>query len=156
MQGQPHPGQMPSPEQIAAMQRQIAADAEKAGMTVPQFIEHLKKQAMEQQARMQQQQQQQGPGHPHPHQHQHQHQQQQGVAQPIVPGPPNPVALTLAKFLRSQDLKPRTVILNGERKDMFRGEQAPPVADSALSSVSCPLTQLHSQTSLAIHAVARI
>jgi len=152
MQGQPHPGQMPSPEQIAAMQRQIAADAEKAGMTVPQFIEHLKRQAMEQQARMQQQQQQQGPGHPHPHQHQ----QQQGVAQPIVPGPPNPVALTLAKFLRSQDLKPRTVILNGERKDMFRGEQAPPVAKSALSSVSCSLTQRHSQTSLAIHAVARI
>jgi translocation protein SEC62 len=32
------PGQMPSPEQIAAMQRQLAIDAEKMGMTVPQFI----------------------------------------------------------------------------------------------------------------------
>jgi translocation protein SEC62 len=37
-----------------------------------------------------------------------------------VPGPPNPVAIALAKFLRSQNLKPRTCILNGERKDMFR------------------------------------
>ena len=32
---------MPSPEQIAAMQRQIAIDAEKAGMTVPEFIGEL-------------------------------------------------------------------------------------------------------------------
>lgn len=126
MQGPPmQPGQMPSPEQIAEMQRRIAADAEKAGMTVPQFIEHLKRQAMEQQMRMQQQmaQQQGGHGHQHPHPHQHQHQQQHpGQPQPIVPGPPNPVALSLAQFLRNQDLKPRTVILNGERKDMFRGE----------------------------------
>ena len=72
---------------------------------------------------MQQQQQQQGQHqHPHPHQHPHQHQQQQqgGQPQPIVPGPPNPVAISLAKFLRGQNLKPRTCILNGERKDMFR------------------------------------
>jgi translocation protein SEC62 len=70
---------------------------------------------------MMQQQQQQGQGQ-HQHQHQHQHQQPQtpGQPQPIVPGPPNPVALALAKFLRSQNLKPRTCILNGERKDMFR------------------------------------
>lgn len=121
-----HPGQMPgmpSPEQIAAMQRQLAIDAEKAGMTVPQFIEHLKRQAMEQQqARMQAMQQQQaqgGGGHQHPHPH------QQGQPQPIVPGPPNPIAIALANFLRSQDLKPRTCILNGERKDMFRGAQLP-------------------------------
>lgn len=75
---------------------------------------------MQQQA--QQQQQQQGGGGPQ-QQHQHQHQHQHGPpaqAQPIVPGPPNPLALVLAKFLRSQELKPRTVILNGERKDMFR------------------------------------
>jgi translocation protein SEC62 len=32
---------MPSPEQIAAMQRQLAIDAEKMGMTVPQFIGEL-------------------------------------------------------------------------------------------------------------------
>ncbi|KAL2135745.1 hypothetical protein VTI74DRAFT_7115 [Chaetomium olivicolor] len=125
---------MPSPEQIAAMQRQLAIDAEKMGMTVPQFIEHLKRQAAERmQAQMQQQQQQQGQHqhqhehghqHPHPHPHQHQHQHAPGQPQPIVPGPPNPVALALAKFLRSQNLKPRTVILNGERKDMFRVKRA--------------------------------
>lgn len=106
-----------------AMQQQLARDAEKAGMTVPQFIEHLKKQAQEQQARMQAMQQQQQGGQP-PQQHQHQHQQgppQAGQPQPIVPGPPNPVAIALAKFLRSQDLKPRTCILNGDRKDMFKG-----------------------------------
>ncbi|KAL2024545.1 hypothetical protein VTK56DRAFT_7588 [Thermocarpiscus australiensis] len=129
MQAPPPPnGQMPmmpSPEQIAAMQRQLALDAQKAGMTVPQFIEHLKKQAAEQQARMQQQmrqQQQQQGQHQHPHPHPHQH--APGQPQPIVPGPPNPVALALAKFLRSQNLKPRTCILNGERKDMFRVKRA--------------------------------
>ena len=71
------------------------------------------------QAQQQQQAQQGQHQHPHPHQHQHQH-QQQGQPQPIVPGPPNPVAISLATFLRSQKLKPRTCILNGERKDMFR------------------------------------
>jgi translocation protein SEC62 len=118
MQMPMQPGQMPSPEQIQAMQRQLALDAQKAGMTVPQFIEHLKKQAQEQQARMQaaqqqQQQQQQDGGH--------QHQQQQGQMQAITPGPPNPKALAVANFLKSQELKPRTCILNGERKDMFKG-----------------------------------
>ena len=32
-----------------------------------------------------------------------------------------PKAIALAKFLKGQDLKPRTCILNGERKDMFKG-----------------------------------
>ncbi|KAF3360108.1 hypothetical protein VdG1_01798 [Verticillium dahliae VDG1] len=53
------PGQMPSPEQIQAMRRQLEADAQKAGMTVPEF-----------------------------------------------------------------ELKPRTCILNGERKDMFKVKRA--------------------------------
>lgn len=122
MQGPPQPGQMPSPEQIAAMQRQLAIDAEKAGMTVPEFINHLRQQAMEQQMRMQQQHMQQQQMQQAQQQGEHQHQHQQGQPQPIVPGPPNPLALALAAFLRSQDLKPRTCILNGERKDMFKGE----------------------------------
>ncbi|KAK4221738.1 translocation protein Sec62-domain-containing protein [Podospora fimiseda] len=121
MQAPPPNGQMPmpSPEQIAAMQRQLAADAEAAGMSVPEFIEQLKRQAFEQQQRMMQQQQQQQGGHQHQHQHQH-----PGQARPIVPGPPNPVAIALAKFLSGQTLKPRTVILNGERKEMFRVKRA--------------------------------
>lgn len=118
----------PTPEQIAAMQRQIAADAERAGMTVPEFIEHIKKQQMEmmRQQQQQQQQQQQGhEGHDNDDDEDHGHQQQQeGQGQPITPGPPNPLAIALANFLKSQDLKPRTCILNGERKDMFRVKRA--------------------------------
>ncbi|KAI5463294.1 translocation protein Sec62-domain-containing protein [Mariannaea sp. PMI_226] len=130
----PPPGQRPTPEQIQAMQRQLAIDAEKAGMTVPEFIEHIKKQAQAQQIRMRQmqaQQQQQhqhheGCNHDHDHDHQHPHPPQggQGGPQPIAPGPPNPKGLAVAAFIRSQDLKPRTVILNGERKDMFRVKRA--------------------------------
>lgn len=36
------PGQQPTPEQIRQIQAQIAAEAEKAGMSVPQFIERQK------------------------------------------------------------------------------------------------------------------
>lgn len=129
----PMPGQQPTEEQIAEIQRRVAEDAAKAGMTVPQFIEHIKRQAMEQQRMqmMQQQQQQQAGGHVHgeqcnhDHGHGHDHSSQaEGQAQPIVPGPPNPKALALAAFLKGQNLKTRTSILNGERKDMFRGMQA--------------------------------
>lgn len=126
-------GQMPSPQQIAAMQQQIAAEAQKHGMTVPQFVEHIKAQRIAQlqqaqrQAQQQQQQQggqgqqggQQGPqGQPRPGPPPG----AQGQPQPIRPGPPNPLAITLANFLRGQPLKPRTCIINGERKDMFRGK----------------------------------
>jgi translocation protein SEC62 len=53
----PFPGQMqPSPEQMKQIQAQIAAEAEKAGMTVPQFIQHSRAQHA---ARMAQQGQQQ-------------------------------------------------------------------------------------------------
>ncbi|PNP51943.1 hypothetical protein THARTR1_07152 [Trichoderma harzianum] len=125
-------GQQPTPEQIQQIQRKIAEDAQKAGMSVPEFIEHIKQQqfarmrAMQMQQAAAQQQQQggghEGHNHPHPHPHPHPH-QQQGQPQPITPGPPNPKGLAVAKFLRSQDLKPRTSILNGERKDMFKGER---------------------------------
>ena len=115
-------GQMPTPQQIAAMQQQLAAEAQKHGMTVPQFVEHIKAQRLAQMQAAQRQQQQggqgpqggpQGPPRPPPG--------AQGQPQPIRPGPPNPVAIALANFLRSQPLKQRTCILNGERKDMFRG-----------------------------------
>ncbi|KAG0649423.1 Translocation sec62 [Hyphodiscus hymeniophilus] len=102
------PGQQPTPEQLAAMQRQIAIDAQKAGMTVPQFVEKLKANAIAQQQAQQQQQA-------------HVQQQQQ---QPINPGPPNPAAIAVANFLKGQDLKTRTCILNGQRKDMFKVKRA--------------------------------
>lgn len=121
------PGQQPTPEQIQQVQRKIAEDARKAGMTIPEFLEHLKKQAIQMRMAQQQQAQQAGhpgagpPGHAHPHPEQ---QQSQGVRQPVTPGPPKPEALAVAKFLRSQNLKPRTCILNGERKDMFKVKRA--------------------------------
>jgi translocation protein SEC62 len=109
------PGQQPTPEQIAAMQRQLAIDAQKNGMTVPEFVAKLKQQAIAN-AQAQQQAAQAGA------QPQQQGQPQQGQQQPITPGPPKPEALAVAKFLKSQDLKPRTCILNGQRKDMFKGK----------------------------------
>lgn len=130
----------PSPEQIRMLQQKLAEDAQKAGMTVPEFVEQLKKNAMaQQQARMAAAQQggaggpggpagaggprpggPAGPGGPHPGGPA----PGQPVARPIQPGPPNPVAIAMAKFLRSQELKPRTVIMNGQRKDMFRVKRA--------------------------------
>jgi hypothetical protein len=35
---------------------------------------------------------------------------------------PDPKALAVANWLRSQNLKPRTCIMDGQRKDMFKGE----------------------------------
>ena len=105
------PGQQPSPEQIRQMQQQIAAEAQKAGMTVPQYVEKLKAQAAQQhQARMQQQQQSQGA--------------KPGQQVPIQPGPPKPEALAVAKFLQSQNLKQRTCIFQEKRKDMFKVKRA--------------------------------
>ncbi|ORY63221.1 translocation protein Sec62-domain-containing protein [Pseudomassariella vexata] len=145
---QPQQGMpQPSPQQIAAMQQQFAAEAQKRGLTVQQFVEVIKKERMEQMARAQaeaqaRQQHGGGPGQPpqlqrlqqgqqgppgqgkQVAQNQHQHAQARGQAQPIKPGPPNPVAIALANFLRNQPLKPRTCIFNGERKDMFRVKRA--------------------------------
>lgn len=138
------PGQQPTPQQMeqikafnmqakAQFDAKIAEQAAKEGVPVETIMQRLQQQAQQQRAamiaRMQQQQQQQGgqPGQGQPGQGQPQQQQlqqgppQQGVQQAITPGPPNPVAIALANFLRGQDLKTRTCILNGERKDMFRG-----------------------------------
>lgn len=94
-------------------------------MTVPQFIEHIKKQAQEKAMAARMAQQQGGQAGPPGHQHAHPQQGSPGppgqTRQAIHPGPPKPEALAVAQFLRSQDLKTRTSILNGERKDMFRG-----------------------------------
>ncbi|KAF1949529.1 translocation protein [Byssothecium circinans] len=107
----PPPGQQPTPEQIQAMQRQIAADAEKHGLSVPEYIARLKQQAMAQHQAQQRAQQEQ------------QQQQQQGQ-QPIQPGPPKPEALAVANWLKGQELKPRTVIHDEKRKDMFKVKRA--------------------------------
>lgn len=144
MAAPPAQGQQPTPQQIAAMQQQMAAEAQKRGMTPQQFqqwqrqqleaeakkaglsfdqyINQLKQRAFQDHQRQQQlaQQQQATAGQ------QGQEQPQQGHQVPINPGAPDPRALALAKWLKGQDLKPRTCILNGQRKDMFRGK-IPPV-----------------------------
>ncbi|TKX21164.1 translocation protein SEC62 [Elsinoe australis] len=124
------PPGMPQPtsEQIAEMQRQLVEEARKNNMSVQQYVEVLKAQAMRQhqeQMRMQQQAQQQGQGQ---QQHQHQEGQGQPQAQQISLNgdhpPPKPEALAVANFLKSQDLKPRTSLFNNERKEMFRVKRA--------------------------------
>ncbi|KAM0123295.1 hypothetical protein ACHAO1_011327, partial [Botrytis cinerea] len=49
-------GQQPSPEQIQAMQKQLAQDAEKAGMPVAEFVAKIRAQQAQQQALQQGQQ----------------------------------------------------------------------------------------------------
>ena len=154
----PNPGQQPTPEQMAIMQQQFAAEAakrgmtpqqyqahqrkeieeqaKKAGMPAEQYLQKLRQQAMEnmqrQQQMMAQQQAQQGEGG------QPQAQGQQQV--PITPGAADPKAEALAKWLRSQDLKTRTCILNGQRKDMFRGMLFMPFMPSSCEPTLSRLT----------------
>ncbi|CAN8102590.1 unnamed protein product [Discula destructiva] len=144
------PGQQPTPQQIeqikaynmqqkAQFDARVAEQAAKEGVpveTIMQRIQQAQRAAMMQrmqQAQQQQQQQQGGQpgqqqqgGQPGPGQPPHQGGPPPpgAGAQPITPGPPNPVAIALANFLRSQDLKTRTCILNGERKDMFKVKRA--------------------------------
>jgi translocation protein SEC62 len=105
-------------------QQWLAAEAAKHNLTVEQFQLILRAQA-ERQAQQQKSGQQ-----PRTQQQQEQEQeqlrqqmlqQQQQQQTPTSPGAPNPQAVALAKWLRSQELKPRTCILNGQRKDMFKG-----------------------------------
>lgn len=124
-------------EEFSKMQReQLNAEAAKAGMTPEQYINQLRMRALQQRAAMQQQmQQQQQQGGQGQTQGQGQGQGQQGQGQPQVQhvqhvqqqvsvnpnAPPNPKAIALAKWLRSQNLKARTCILDGQRREMFKG-----------------------------------
>ena len=128
-----------TPQQFQAWQRQqIENDAKKAGMSFEQYIEKLKRDAFEQHQKQQQMAQQQAmqqqSGQPSVQQG---GQGQQGQQVPIQPGAPDPKALALAKWLRSQDLKPRTCILNGQRKDMFRVKRALRAISSPAYTTAC-------------------
>jgi translocation protein SEC62 len=134
----PTPGPPPNPQQITQMQaqfldeakrrgltpqqfqeqqrQQLTADAAKQGLTLEQYVVQLKARAM-QEHHMRQQQAHQGQvqGHQPP---------QQGQMQQIPVNPnadKKPEALAVAKFLRSQDLKMRVCVLDGQRKEMFKG-----------------------------------
>lgn len=127
-----------TPEAFVKMQReQVAAEAAKHGLTPEQYVQGLRMRALQQRAAAQQaaqaQGQQQGqPGQPaQPGQPQQQLPQGPPGQPPQAPvqqqvnvnpnNPPDPKAIALAKWLRTQDLKTRTCILDGQRKDMFKG-----------------------------------
>lgn len=110
--GAPQPGQMPG-----------APPGPGAPGTPPTPQQIQQMQQMQQQ--MQRQMQQQGQAPPQ--------QMQQQV--PVNPNAPkDPKAIAVAKFLKSQNLKPRTCILDGQRKDMFKGMRS--VAFSSTSAQS--------------------
>lgn len=116
-----------------AQQQAIAAEAEKLGITPQEFIERIRAQQAQQQAQAQAQGQVQGQAPPgQAPQGQAQTQQQQ----PITPGPPNPQALAVANFLKGQDLKMRTCILQGQRKDMFKGTSSPEISNHRAALIS--------------------
>jgi translocation protein SEC62 len=101
-------GERPTPEQIQQIQQQLMEAAQKEGISVQEYVGRLRAQAMaQQQAQMQAQQEAQ--------------QQQQ---QPIQPGPPKPEAIAVANWLKTQELKPRTVVHDEKRKDMFKVRRA--------------------------------
>ncbi|KAL3439394.1 translocation protein Sec62-domain-containing protein [Aspergillus tetrazonus] len=146
------PGQ-PTPQQLAAMQQQFAAEAAKRGltpeefakqqreqlnaeaakhgMTTEQYVTQLRMRAMaaqqkaaEVQRQLQANGQSQGP--PRPGQPGQPGQPQTHTQQvPVNPNSPkDPKAIAVAQFLRSQNLKPRTCIMDGQRKDMFKVKRA--------------------------------
>jgi len=121
-----------TPQQFLAMQRQkIEEEAAKAGMTPEQFIQMVQQQAIQQrqaQANAMNGGQQQQPGQPpangQPQQPPQGPQPGETQMQRIdlnKPVEPKPDALAVAKFLRAQDLKTRTCVFDGQRKDMFKG-----------------------------------
>ncbi|KAL5340776.1 translocation protein Sec62-domain-containing protein [Aspergillus crustosus] len=153
------PGQ-PSPQQLAAMQQQFAAEAAKRGLSPEEFAKQQREQlsaeaakhgvsteqyvaqlrmralaAQQKAAEVQRQLQTNGQGSAQPG--------QPGQAGPAGPpgqpgqpqtrtqqvpvnpnNPKDPKAIAVAKFLRSQNLKNRTCILDGQRKDMFKVKRA--------------------------------
>ena len=125
---------MTIPQFQAFQRQQIETEAAKAGMTPQQFVQMKQEEARQnfarqQQAAQQQQAQGQQPGQGQPAQGQQQPPQGQTQVQHIPVNQkvdPTPAALAVAKFLRSQDLKTRTCIFNGERKDMFKGADTTP------------------------------
>lgn len=119
-----------SPQQFMAMQQQkLQEEAAKAGMTPQEFIAMKQKEAIEaQRAAAAQAQQAQQNGQPPAQGQQPQQAQAPQPGQPQLqridlnkPVEAKPDALAVAKFLRAQDLKCRTCIFEGQRKDMFKG-----------------------------------
>ena len=106
-------------QQKAAIEKEAAA----AGLSPQEFIAQLRARAFADMQRKQQaaQQQQEGQIDPNSPTSPEAAQPQQQRIPVNTSGTPDPKALALAQWLRGQDLKTRTCILSGQRKDMFRG-----------------------------------
>lgn len=111
-------------EEFQAFQRKtIEEEAAKLGITPQEFVQRKQAEAREQMMKQRAAAQAQGqaPGQP-PAQGQGQPQQRMQSLDITKPVEAKPDALAVATFLRSQNLKTRTCIFNGQRKDMFKGE----------------------------------
>lgn len=131
----------PTAAQLAAVQQRLAAEAEKRGMTPQQLQAQLQQQALATEAQKrgispQQLVEEMKTKILQQHQHQQQEQAQGGDEdgqQPQVQqsgeqrvavnpnNPPDPKAIAVAQFLIGQELKPRACILDGQRKELFKG-----------------------------------
>lgn len=148
-----------TPEEFIKMQReQVNAEAAKHGMTPEQYVNNMRMRALQQRAAAQQQAQaqaqaqaqggQQADGQPQQQAGQQQQGQPQGQPQqpqqqqvqqqvPVNPNnPPDPKAIAVAQWLRSQNLKSRTCILDGQRKDMFKGITPLPLLNKSLKELA--------------------
>ena len=106
-----------TPEEFANKQRQqLAAEAAKQGLTPDQYINQLKSRALQQHKQHQQAQQRKTKGQSAQEEEQHEVSLDSDAA-------PDPEALAVAQFLRSQNLKTRTCILDGRRREMFKGKK---------------------------------
>ncbi|PYH94617.1 translocation protein [Aspergillus ellipticus CBS 707.79] len=131
-----------TPEEFAKQQReQLAADAAKHNMSTEQYVAQLRMRALaahqrqveaqrHAQAQAQAQAQANGsqpPGQPGqnlpaPPQPQPQQQTRQVPVNPS--NPPDPKAIAVAQFLQGQNLKTRTCIMDGQRKQLFKVKRA--------------------------------
>jgi translocation protein SEC62 len=156
--------QTPTPEQIAQLKRQVTAEASRRGMTVEQF-QAQQRAALEAEAAKNNMTLEQYVVKLKEHGEQLRRagqqghnagalakQQQKGQHVHINPTSQDPRAVALAKWLRTQNLKTRTCILNGERKDLFRGAfspslspaRAPPLQTDIIAAVKRALRAIES------------
>lgn len=108
-----------SPQKRQQLHQQLTAEAEKRGLSLQQYVDQLKAQALRQHQSLQEQTVGDG-GKMHAPLNKKRHHVEQQV--PINAGPPKPEAIALATFLQSQNLKARVCILQEKRKHMFKGK----------------------------------
>ena len=106
-----------SPQKRQQLQQQLASEAAKRGISLQQYVTHLKEEAVRQYQS----------GTKHDIGDGSNLQVRDGIRQKtehqVNTGPLKEKAIALAKFLQSQDLKTRICILQEKRKEMFKGNK---------------------------------